>query len=133
MPLLKDTRADTEVCPYNIQEIQIMLMIRAIVRPEKSDEVLAALMDAGFPAVTKYSVAGRGKQRGIKIGDVTYDEIPKTMLMMVVKDEDKDFVIQTVMDTARTAGKGAFGDGKIFVSPVEEVYTVSSGVKEGQS
>jgi nitrogen regulatory protein PII 1 len=107
-----------------------MLMIRAIVRPEKSDEVLAALMDAGFPAVTKYSVAGRGKQRGIKIGDVTYDEIPKTMLMMVVKDEDKDFVIQTVMDTARTAGKGAFGDGKIFVSPVEEVYTVSSGQQE---
>ncbi|MCW5198638.1 MAG: P-II family nitrogen regulator [Candidatus Electronema sp. VV] len=108
----------------------MMLMIRAIVRPEKSDEVLAALMDAGFPAVTKYSVAGRGKQRGIKIGDVTYDEIPKTMLMMVIKDEDKDFVIQTVMDTARTAGKGAFGDGKIFVSPVEEVYTVSSGQKE---
>ena len=107
-----------------------MLMIRAIVRPEKSDEVLAALMDAGFPAVTKYSVAGRGKQRGIKIGDVTYDEIPKTMLMMVIKDEDKDFVIQTVMDTARTSGKGAFGDGKIFVSPVEEVYTVSSGQKE---
>uniref|UniRef100_UPI00405685D2 P-II family nitrogen regulator n=1 Tax=Candidatus Electronema sp. TaxID=2698783 RepID=UPI00405685D2 len=108
----------------------MMLMIRAIVRPEKSDEVLAALMDAGFPAVTKYSVAGRGKQRGIKIGDVTYDEIPKTMLMMVVKDEDKDFVIQTVMDTARTAGKGAFGDGKIFVSAVEEVHTVSSGQKE---
>ncbi len=107
-----------------------MLMIRAIVRPEKSDEVLDALMDAGFPAVTKYSVAGRGKQRGIKIGDVTYDEIPKTMLIMVVKDEDKDFVIQTVMDTARTPGKGAFGDGKIFVSAVEEVHTVSSGQKE---
>jgi nitrogen regulatory protein PII 1 len=88
-------------------------------------------MDAGFPAVTKYAVAGRGKQRGIKIGDVTYDEIPKMMLMLVVRDEDKDFVIQTIMDTARTAGKGAFGDGKIFVSAVEEVYTVSSGVKEG--
>ena len=110
-----------------------MLMIRAIVRPEKSDEVLAALMDAGFPAVTKYSVAGRGKQRGIKIGDVTYDEIPKTMLMMVVKDEDKDFVIQTVMDTARTPGKGAFGDGKIFISDVECAYTISSGLKEGSS
>ncbi|CAK8722150.1 hypothetical protein GCAAIG_11790 [Candidatus Electronema halotolerans] len=108
-----------------------MLMIRAIIRPEKSDDVLAALMDAGFPAVTKYAVAGRGKQRGIKIGDVTYDEIPKMMLMLVVRDEDKDFVIQTIMDTARTAGKGAFGDGKIFVSAVEEVYTVSSGVKEG--
>jgi len=108
-----------------------MLMIGAIVRPEKADEVLAALMDAGFPAVTKYSVAGRGKQRGIKIGDVTYDEIPKMMLMSVVRDEDKDFVIQTMMDTARTPGKGAFGDGKIFVSEVEEVYTISSGVKEG--
>ena len=108
-----------------------MLMIRAIVRPEKSDAVLAALMDAGFPAVTKYSVAGRGKQRGIKIGDVTYDEIPKMMLMSVVRDEDKDFVIQTIMDTARTPGKGAFGDGKIFVSEVEEVYTISSGVREG--
>lgn len=108
-----------------------MLMIRAIIRPEKSDEVLAALMDAGFPAVTKYAVAGRGKQRGIKIGDVTYDEIPKMMLMLVVRDEDKDFVIETIMGTARTAGKGAFGDGKIFVSEVEEVYTVSSGVKEG--
>ena len=108
-----------------------MLMIRAIVRPEKSDAVLAALMDAGFPAVTKYSVAGRGKQRGIKIGDVTYDEIPKMMLMSVVRDEDKDFVIQTIMDTARTAEKGAFGDGKIFVSEVEDVYTISSGVKEG--
>jgi len=108
-----------------------MLMIRAIIRPEKSDDVLAALMDAGFPAVTKYAVAGRGKQRGIKIGDVTYDEIPKMMLMLVVRDEDKDFVIETIMGTARTTGKGAFGDGKIFVSAVEEVYTVSSGVKEG--
>ncbi len=110
-----------------------MLMIRAIVRPEKTDEILAALMDAGFPAVTKYSVAGRGKQRGIKIGDVTYDEIPKMMLMSVVGEEDKDFVIQTIMDTARSAGKGAFGDGKIFVSEVEEVYTISSGLKEVSS
>ena len=106
------------------------MMIRAIVRPEKTDEILAALMDAGFPAVTKYSVAGRGKQRGIKIGDITYDEIPKTMLMSVVGEEDKDFVIQTIMETARSNGKGAFGDGKIFVSDVDEVYTISSGLKE---
>ncbi len=105
-----------------------MIMIRAIVRPEKSDAVLAALMDAGFPAVTKYSVAGRGKQRGIKIGEVTYDEIPKTMLMSVVNAADKDFVIETIMKTARTDKKGAFGDGKIFVSEVDESYTISSGV-----
>ena len=109
----------------------MMIMIRAIVRPEKSDDVLAALMDAGFPAVTKYSVAGRGKQRGIKIGEVTYDEIPKTMLLSVVKEEDKDFVISTIMDSARTGTKGAFGDGKIFITDVEDVYTISSGVEEG--
>ena len=107
-----------------------MIMIRAIVRPEKSDAVLAALMDAGFPAVTKYSVAGRGKQRGIKIGEVTYDEIPKTMLMSVINEADKDFVIDTIMKTARTETKGAFGDGKIFVSAVEDSYTISSGVHD---
>jgi nitrogen regulatory protein PII 1 len=108
----------------------MMIMILSIIRPEKADAVLAALMDAGFPAVTKYSVAGRGKQRGIKIGDVTYDELPKVMLMSVVNAADKDFVIQTIMDTARTKGKGAFGDGKIFVSEVEESYTISSGVQD---
>ncbi|MEN8141837.1 MAG: P-II family nitrogen regulator [Thermodesulfobacteriota bacterium] len=108
----------------------MLTMIRSIIRPEKADAVLAALMDAGFPAVTKYAVAGRGKQRGIKIGEVTYDELPKVMLMSVVKTEDKDFAIETIMDTARSTGKGAFGDGKIFVSQVEESYTISSGIKE---
>lgn len=108
----------------------MLTMVRAIVRPEKTDEVLAALMDAGFPAVTKFNVAGRGKQRGIKIGEIQYDEIPKVMLTCVVPDCDKDFVLKTIMDSARTGTKGAFGDGKIFVSPVEEMYTISSGVKE---
>jgi len=108
----------------------MMIMVRAIVRPEKSDDVLAALMDAGFPAVTKYSVAGRGKQRGIKIGEITYDELSKTMLLCVVNAADKDFVIDTIMGAARTGTKGAFGDGKIFISDVDDVYTISSGVCE---
>ncbi len=108
----------------------MLTMIRAIVRPEKADQVLAALMDAGFPSVTKYSVAGRGKQRGIKIGDVTYDEIPKVMLMSVINQADKDFVIETISKTAKSSEKGAFGDGKIFVSDIEEAYTISSGIKE---
>jgi nitrogen regulatory protein PII 1 len=107
-----------------------MIMIRAIVRPEKVNEVMASLMEAGFPAVTKMDVFGRGKQRGIKIGEVTYDEIPKEMLLTVVKDEDKDFAVETIIKSARTGTKGAFGDGKIFISSVDEAYTVSSGVKE---
>lgn len=106
-----------------------MLMIRAIVRPEKVDEVLAALMYAGFPSVTKMDVYGRGKQRGMKVGEVTYDELPKELVFTVVEDGDRDLVVETVLKAARTGSKGAFGDGKVFVSPVDEVYTVSSGTR----
>lgn len=104
-----------------------MIMVRAIVRPEKVDEVMSALMYAGFPSVTKMDVYGRGKQRGMKVGEMTYDELPKELLMTVVRDEDRDFVIETIMKSARTGNKGNFGDGKIFVSEVDEAYTVSSG------
>ncbi|MCL6591141.1 MAG: P-II family nitrogen regulator [Firmicutes bacterium] len=107
-----------------------MLMIKAIIRPEKCDSVLAALMDAGFPAVTKVAVFGRGKQRGLKVGEIHYDELPKDMLIIVIPDSDKEYVINTILENARTGEKGSFGDGKIFVSPVVEAYTVSSGVRE---
>lgn len=106
-----------------------MIMIKAVVRPERADAVMEGLLQAGYPAVTKMDVYGRGKQRGLKIGEVHYDELPKVMLLSVIQASDKDFVIRTIMEKART-GKGNFGDGKIFVSAVEEVYTISSGVKE---
>ncbi len=107
-----------------------MVMIRAIVRPEKSDAVLNALLEAGFPAVTKVSVFGRGKQRGLRVGDVHYDELPKDLLLIVVSDADQEFVIKEIMRVARTGETGAFGDGKIFVTPVAAVYTISSGELE---
>lgn len=107
-----------------------MLLIRAIVRPEKVNEVMSELMEAGFPAVTKLDVFGRGKQRGVIIGDIQYDEIPKEMLMLVVNDEDKDDVVKVVMRTARTGENGNFGDGRIFISPVLDAYTISTG-KQG--
>lgn len=106
-----------------------MKMIRAIVRPTKVGEVLSELSDAGFPAVTKIDVAGRGKQRGVKVGDVHYDEIPKEMLLLIVNDEDKDDVVKIILKTAKSSDKGAFGDGKVFVSSVEEAYTISSSSK----
>ncbi|OVE77174.1 nitrogen fixation protein NifHD [bacterium F16] len=106
------------------------LLIRSIVRPEKADEVLKGLLEAGYPAVTKVPVFGRGKQRGLKVGEVTYDELPKELLMTVIPETDKDFVISTVLSLAKTSEGGNFGDGKIFVSPVDEIYTISSGVKE---
>lgn len=107
-----------------------MLMVRAIIRPERVSMVLSELNDAGFPAVTKMDVMGRGKQRGVKVGDVFYDEIPKELLMMVVRDEDKDDVVRIIMKNAKTGNKGAFGDGKIFVTPVDEAYTISSGTNQ---
>lgn len=103
-----------------------MIMIRAIIRPEKTGEVLSELLAAGFPAVTKMDVYGRGKQKGITVGEVHYDEIPKEMLLMVVNDEEKDDVVKTVMRIARTGTTGAYGDGRIFISPVEDAYTIST-------
>lgn len=107
-----------------------MKMIRAIVRPEKATEIMKELSDAGYPAVTKIDVVGRGKQRGVKVGDIHYDEIPKEILMIVVKDDGaKEEVVSIIKKTAKT-GNGTFGDGKIFVTEVEEAYTISTGVKE---
>jgi len=105
-------------------------MIRAIVRPERVGMVMKALFEAGYVAVTRIPVVGRGKQRGIKIGDITYDELPKELLIVVVEDKDKEFAIKTILESARTGDKGNYGDGKIFVMPVEEAYTISRGTKE---
>jgi nitrogen regulatory protein PII 1 len=106
-----------------------MLLIRAIVRPEKKDEVLTSLWAEGFPAATIVDVVGRGKQKGLKVGNVVYDEIPKTMIMVVIHDEEKKTIIDTILKTAKTGENGTFGDGKIFVSTVEEAYTISRGGK----
>jgi nitrogen regulatory protein PII 1 len=104
-----------------------MIMVKSVVRPEKAQAVMAALLEAGFPAVTKLEVAGRGKQKGIKVGDVVYDELPKEMLITVIDEKDKDLVLKIIMGKARSGGEGSFGDGKIFILPVEEAYTVRTG------
>ena len=101
-----------------------MQMIRSIIRPEKVDEVVDELDSNGFPAFTKIDVFGRGKQKGIRIGPVVYDELAKVMLMIAVDDEDVSAVIKIIEDSART---GSFGDGKIFVSPIDEAYTIRTG------
>jgi nitrogen regulatory protein PII 1 len=103
-----------------------MLLVRAIIRPEKAGVVMSELAAAGFPAVTKLDVFGRGKQKGITVGDVHYDEIPKEMLIVVCNDEDKDDLVKIIVRTAKT-GEGNYGDGRIFVSQVESAYTISTG------
>ncbi|HPJ85128.1 MAG TPA: P-II family nitrogen regulator [Methanothrix sp.] len=103
-----------------------MKMIRAIVRPEKVDAVADALEAAGFVALTKLDVFGRGKQKGIRVGEMVYDSLSKTMLMIVVDDEKLEEAVTVIEDSART---GKVGDGKIFVTPVEEAYTIRTGAR----
>jgi len=101
-----------------------MQMIRAIIRPEKVTAVVDALERADYVSLTKTDVFGRGKQRGIHTAELQFNELPKTMLMLVVEDADKDKVLDIIMESART---GKYGDGKIFVNPVENAYTVRTG------
>ena len=104
-----------------------MKMIKAIVRPEKVTALMYELDLKGFSALTRISVLGRGKQRGLKVGGAYYDELPKDMLMMVVEDKDADAVLDIMVKVCKSPSGGAYGDGKIFVSTVERAITVSSG------
>jgi nitrogen regulatory protein PII 1 len=106
-----------------------MLLIKAVIRPEKSTAVITELLNGGYPALTKVDVYGRGKQKGIVLNEIRYDELPKQMLLIVADDADKDDIVGIIMRTART-GEGHFGDGRIFVLPVEGAWTISTG-KEG--
>ena len=86
-----------------------MKMIKAIVRPEKSEDVLDALLAGGFAAATKMSVLRRGKQKGLKVRDTYYDEIPKELIMLVVEDKDVDKVLKVIVENARVDKNGTYG------------------------
>lgn len=101
-----------------------MKMIRAIIRPEKEADVVLALEGAGFPALTKEHVFGRGKQKGLQVGPVHYQLLAKVMLMLVVNDEDIQKVMNVITDNSKT---GFIGDGKIFVNDVEDAFTIRTG------
>ncbi len=103
-----------------------MKMIKAIIRPEAADTVADSLAEAGFFSMTKINAFGRGKQKGITVENMHYDELPKTMIMMVVEDKDVEEVLRLIKYKAYT---GNFGDGKVFVTPVDYAFTVRTGEK----
>jgi nitrogen regulatory protein P-II 1 len=102
--------------------------IEAIIRPERLDQIKKALEEKGFIAMTVMEVSGRGEQKGIKLqyrgGTLEVDLLPKLKLEMYVQDGDVDSVMKTICDAGRT---GKFGDGRIFVSPVEKSGKVRTG------
>ncbi len=101
-----------------------MKMIQAILRPEKLKDVEERLKKEGFPSLTEISVRGRGKQRGIVIGEMRYDKLPKELLVLTCKDADLQKILDIILEEGRT---GNIGDGKIFVLNVEEAITIREG------
>ncbi len=102
--------------------------IVAIIRPNKLDAVKDALEEIGCHGMTVTEVKGRGRQLGItesyRGSDYRIDMLPKTRLEIVVADDQVDNVIDKIVKTAQT---GDIGDGKIFISPVEEVVRIGTG------
>jgi nitrogen regulatory protein PII 1 len=103
-----------------------MFLIKAIIRPEKMNDVLDALAEADVLALTKVPVIGRGRQSGLKVGEICYKDLPKEMILTVVEDYLKDDAVEAIMKAART-GEGNRGDGRVFVIPVAESYNIRTG------
>mgnify|MGYP001565477450 CR=1 FL=1 len=105
-----------------------MKQITAIVRPEKLEAVRQALDTAGAPGIMITEIEGHGKQKGIEQqwrGEKFRMELlPKMKIEVVVEDSSVNKIIQTIMKEAKT---GEIGDGKIFVSTVENVIRIRSG------
>ncbi|HVP94842.1 MAG TPA: P-II family nitrogen regulator [Methanoregulaceae archaeon] len=109
-----------------------MKLIRAIIRPESTLRVIEALEKNGIYAMTRINVTGRGKEMGITQGTVRYSELPKEMLMIVLPDDTVPKAIKVIETTAKTGttkypSTGNIGDGKIFVTNVDESYTIRTG------
>lgn len=104
-----------------------MQLLWAVIRPEKKTEVLGRLEAEGIYSLTQTRVYGRGKQRGIQVGAASYDELAKTLLLLAVEDDQCSTAIKAIQDAAHT---GQPGDGKIFVQPVREAFTVRTGKPE---
>ena len=107
-----------------------MKLITAIVRPEKVMDVIKALEQEGYFAFSKWAISGRGKEKGIQVGDVLYQEMAKNMLYITVGDKEKDEVVDIIINSAKSGQYGHYGDGKIFVSDISEAYTISEETRE---
>ncbi|MGF1606886.1 MAG: P-II family nitrogen regulator [Rhodothalassiaceae bacterium] len=105
-----------------------MKKIEAIIKPFKLDEVKEALHDVGITGITVVEVKGFGRQKGhtelYRGAEYVVDFVPKVKLEIVLEDAKVEAALEAITSAAKT---GRIGDGKIFVSPVEEVIRIRTG------
>jgi nitrogen regulatory protein P-II 1 len=102
-----------------------MVKIEAILQPSRLDAVKEALLEAGIEGMTILEARGHGRQKGhtefYRGNEYTVDLLPKIKIEMVVKDEMKDRTVEAILGAART---GRIGDGKIFISRIDEAIRI---------
>ncbi len=105
-----------------------MKKIEAIIKPFKLDEVKEALQDSGIQGLSVIEVKGFGRQKGhtelYRGAEYVVDFLPKVKIEVVLDDDQVDGAIEAIVDAART---DKIGDGKIFVSPVEQAIRIRTG------
>ena len=107
-----------------------MIKIEAIFRPERVNAVSKALEESGVSGFHYQNVTGQGQQQGVEVvtsrggQTTTRAAVAKTLLVTVVDDDKKDAVVEAIVSATRS---GEIGDGKIFVSPVQDVIRVRTG------
>lgn len=113
---------------FRPMEKLLMKLVTIIIKPFKLDDVREALSDAGVHGLTVTEVKGFGRQRGhtelYRGAEYVVDFLPKTRIDVAVTDDMLESVIETVIQAART---GKVGDGKIFVTPLEQVVRIRTG------
>ncbi|MCS7171509.1 MAG: P-II family nitrogen regulator [Aquificaceae bacterium] len=111
-----------------------MKKVEAIIKPFKLDEVKDALVEIGIGGMTVTEVRGFGQQKGhteiYRGTEYVIDFLPKVKIEVVVRDEEVEKVVETIMKTAQT---GRVGDGKIFILPVENVVRIRTGERGEQA
>ena len=114
-----------------------MKLITAIIREAQLDQVREALIEADIKRITVSRVSGHGQQRIEEMyrGQIIVpDLIPKIKIDIAVNDEFVDITVNTILTAARTNGPdGKVGDGKIFISPLEEVIRIRTGERGGKA
>ena len=105
-----------------------MKKVEAIIRPHLLDAVKNALQEVNVLGMTVSEVQGYGRQRGhtetYRGAEYQIEFVPKIKLEVVIPDDIEDFVIHAITKTART---GKFGDGKIFIIPLDDVIRIRTG------